>query len=129
MDVDTLKVLKSLIEKKRQLQAELKEVQKEIDRVQPAALQILADEGIQNLRLDGTLLYIARDVRPKIKEGWARNEVVDALKEAGMDDFVKEDFNLRTLGAYFKEATATDDDFVFPDGLEMTEHFEIRLRR
>lgn len=129
MDIDTLKALKLLIEKKRRLQAELREVQEEIDEMQPRALQILADEGIQNLRLDGMLLYIGRDVRPKIKEGWERHEVVEALKRAGMDDFLKEDFNLRTLSAYFKEATDTNDDFVFPDGLEMTEHFEIRLRR
>ncbi len=128
MDIEILKQMKELLEHKRQLQAELRRVQDQINETQPMALQEMADAGIQNMNLDGKTIYLNRSVRPKIAEGWTKEQVVQSLKNYGLSDFLKEDFNMNTLGAYFRELTQETDDVALPDGLVLTEQYDIRLR-
>ena len=128
MRIELLHQMKELLETKRKLQAEQRRVQDKINEVQPMALQEMADAGIQNMNINGKTIYLQRTVRPKIAEGWTRQEVVQSLKDHGLGDFLKEDFNMNSLGAYLRELTQDSDNVQLPDGLTMSEEYNILLR-
>ena len=129
MDVEKLRRVKVLLEEKRKLHARLREVNKELTTAHEDAVLEMGNQGIQNMNLDGATLNVSRTVRPTVKEGWTKEQVVESLKRSGWEEFLKEDFNLSSLGAYLREVTSEDDSFELPEGLEMFEQYEIRMRQ
>lgn len=108
MNVDLLRRLASLIRHKRELKSALASVNEQIDQLQEPALNEMVSAGVDRLPLrdeEGTLtLYIHRQLWARPVGGPdGRPAVVEALQAEGMDDFVKQDFNVQRLSAYARE--------------------------
>jgi hypothetical protein len=87
---------------RRELEARLKEVKEEIAPLHEQVLTYFEQTGTSKIKRSGLTLYVHRQL-------WARPIDGDyergcaALKAAGLEDMVKESFNIHTLSAYIRE--------------------------
>jgi hypothetical protein len=138
----TLGQVIELTELKRTLDQELKNVKAEIGPREEALLGEFADLGVTSMRHEqtGKLAYVRRQIwaRPAVED---RAEACDALRQAGLGDYVAESFNVQSLSAYFREQVkeregngeaVTSLDELLQDGLrgviELTEDHQIGVR-
>ena len=104
--VDELRELK---ERKKRLEDELKATGLEIDRVDAVLAQRMADTETQNFTRNGTMFCLTSTIRASAAAG-RKNELFEALREAGYGDLVYETVNANSLSAFVKEQTAENDD-------------------
>jgi len=92
-----------LTTRKRALESELDDVKAAIDALEPQLLAYMADAGLKKTTtVAGWTIYTTRDPYVKPKADYTRQDVCRALKEAGLEQYVKEDFHTRSLTAYVK---------------------------
>ena len=124
--------------RKRELKDEQKQLNAEMRELGDKILRDFEREGIQNLNINGVTLYVHRQL-------WAgaagdKQQACEALKRAGLLDYVTENFNTQSLSAWVREqvALADDDDLEdvydalppeFRDAINVSERFELRARR
>lgn len=72
--------------RKKELDAELKQVKAEISDLEPAVLDFLQESGVQNINIDKHTIYIARDIHASFL---GTERAVEVLGEQGMDDALK----------------------------------------
>jgi hypothetical protein len=104
-----------LYRQQKRAKADAKALGKELSTLEPVILEMMGDEGLAFLRLeDGAGVSIHERVWAKIVAE-SREDAVQALKDAGFNDLVKEDFNLITLSAfvaeYYQEGKPLPDEF------------------
>lgn len=124
MDFDAMRTYRALVERKRELEADLREVKREIGELETTVLDMMAKEGVQNVKIDGKVLYLQRKIFVGMAEGYTREQVIESLRKAGLGDFVQENYNTNQLSAHFREM----DEVVLPEGLKVTEQFNVRMR-
>lgn len=138
----TLGQVVELTEVKRQLDVALKTVKDKIAPRHEELLEAFADEGVTSKRHaeSGKLVYVNRRI-------WARAATDDkapaceALRAAGLAEFVQEGFNTTSLSAYFNEQAknaeadgtpVTDLEELLPESLRgaiaLTEDHKIGVR-
>jgi hypothetical protein len=99
--------------RKRALDAELKQVDQDLKALERIVVDEMINAGFQKVEADGRTLKLVPDVLPSPVEG--RLAVVDALREAGLDQFIPQNYNDSALRGYVKEiareviARAKDD--------------------
>lgn len=104
--------VEKLLERQR-LEELLKPVVTELARLELVTLEYMATEGIQGqtLTVNGVTLNIHMKSVTTLGYGEEgkdnRSGIVDALKEAGLGEFVKEDFNIASLRSRFAEEWET----------------------
>lgn len=128
MDMDLLKVFKGLLARKKELDADVEEVKREIAELQPQVLDMFAREGIQHIKIDGKILYLRKQLWAGLQDGVTREDAIQSLKQHGLDDYVSESYNLIQVSAHFRELARESDDYVLPEGFKVTEKFTISLR-
>jgi hypothetical protein len=101
--------LRELKERKKRLEDELKATGLEIDRVDAVLAQRMADTETQNFTRNGTMFCLTSTIRASAAAG-RKNELFEALREAGYGDLVYETVNANSLSAFVKEQTAENDD-------------------
>ena len=101
--------LRELKETKKRLEDELKAVGLEIDRVDAVLAQRMADTETQSFTRNGTMFCLTSTTRASAAAG-RKNELFEALREAGYGDLVYETVNANSLSAFVKEQTAENDD-------------------
>jgi hypothetical protein len=101
--------LRELKETKKRLEDELKAVGIEIDRVDAVLAQRMADTETQNFTRNGTMFCLTSTTRASATAG-RKDELFEALREAGYGDLVYETVNANSLSAFVKEQTAENDD-------------------
>ena len=101
--------LRELKETKKRLEDELKAVGLEIDRVDAVLAQRMADAETQNFTRNGTMFCLTSTTRASATAG-RKDELFDALRDAGYGDLVYETVNANSLSAFVKEQTAENDD-------------------
>lgn len=101
--------LHELKETKKHLEDELKAIGLEIDRVDAVLAQRMADSETQNFTRNGTMFCLTSTIRASAAAG-RKNELFEALREAGYGDLVYETVNANSLSAFVKEQTAENDD-------------------
>jgi hypothetical protein len=119
---------------KRDLEGQLRRIKSEIASREQAILEQLADAGEDGYKLGGRTVYITRKV-------WARAasskpDACQALKAAGLGDYVEEGFNTNSLSAYFREQREAQPlvalDSLLPeqlrDHIALTEDHQLGLR-
>ncbi len=107
--------LASLNEKKAHIEAELKEVKKEIESTNEQLVELMVDEEVQRFSRDGTLFYLQTDVY--VSDVADRREVFyEALRQQGHGDLIRETVHPQTLKAFTKEQMT--DDLQLPEWLE-----------
>lgn len=108
--------LRGLRETKKRLEDELKAVNGEIDRVDEALARRMTDTETQNFTRNGATFCLIDTVRASAAAG-RKDELFEALREAGYGDLVYETVNANSLSAFVKEQTAENGD-VLPDWLD-----------
>ena len=108
--------LRELKETKKRLEDELKTVGLEIDSVDADLAQRMADAETQNFTRNGTMFCLTSTTRASATAG-RKDELFEALREAGYGDLVYETVNANSLSAFVKEQTAENED-VLPQWLD-----------
>ena len=101
--------LRELRETKKRLEDELKTVGLKIDRVDACLAQRMADAETQNFTRNGTMFCLTSTTRASVVSG-RKDELFDALREAGFGDLVYETVNANSLSAFVKEQTTENGD-------------------
>lgn len=129
MDIDSLHKIKGMVERKRALERELKQLVVEIARLEEVVLNQFIDSGVDAIKVDGSTLYLHKQVWAGVAEGYTKEQAVDELKEVGLGDYVHETFNVNSLSAYYREAVRETDDFEIPKSIKLEERYSIRMRK
>ena len=108
--------LRELKETKKRLEDELKTVGLEIDRVDAVLAQRMVDAETQNFTRNGTMFCLISTTRASAAAG-RKDELFEALREAGYGDLVYETVNANSLSAFVKEQTTENED-VLPSWLD-----------
>lgn len=105
--------------KKKDLENRLNAVKKELSELEASLLDEMAEEGVPSLKVkvkndDGTestrTVYQRRELWAGYADGYEKQDLCEALKQAGLDDMVTETFNTNTLSAYVREFNDGDKD-------------------
>lgn len=138
--------------RKSALDAASKRIKRELDELEALLLDDYAELGTDKMNVDARgvrqSLYLAPDVwaRPlktgvddrgnetSTDEDWAK--AVDALRAAGLGDYVQERFNVQSLSSWlreFREAHGPNWREQLPDefdgAIEITDRMQIRMRK
>ena len=108
--------LRELKETKKRLEDELKTVGLEIDRVDAVLAQRMVDAETQNFTRNGTMFCLTSTTRASAAAG-RKDELFEALREAGYGDLVYETVNANSLSAFVKEQTTENGD-TLPEWLD-----------
>jgi hypothetical protein len=96
-----LKEYVSLERRKKDLDAELKQVKADLDRLEEDVVREMVNAGLARVTVDHRTLKITRTVfASPVENRWA---VVDALKQAGLDQFIPQNYNDSQLRSFVKE--------------------------
>lgn len=88
--------------RKRELEAELRQVQDRLNELEPGLVDMFSEEGIQRTTVDGYTAYLQEEVWASPLNGDIA-ALCAALKEAGFGDMVAETVNRQTLSAWVRE--------------------------
>ena len=108
--------LRELKETKKRLEDELKTVGLEIDRVDAVLAQRMVDAETQNFTRNGTMFCLISMTSASAAAG-RKDELFEALREAGYGDLVYETVNANSLSAFVKEQTTENGD-TLPEWLD-----------
>ena len=101
--------LRELKETKKRLEDELKAVGFDIERVDADLAKRMIDAETQNFTRNGTMFCLTSMTRASATAG-RKEELFDALREAGYGDLVCETVNANSLSAFVKEQTTENGD-------------------
>lgn len=101
MQMTQLKEFVALHERKRELDAELKKVSKQLDDLEEILVPQFITDGVQSMNVDGRTVYIQKEVYAGPLNG--RDEVIEALKSSDLGQYVAENYNAQSLKAYVRE--------------------------
>lgn len=122
--------LVELTNKKRALEAEAKEVSREIAEIEEALLEEFGNAGVSSIKTDTATVSMRRELWATCKGG-DYERACAALKAAGLDEFVQPRFNSSTLSAYFRELDR--EHIPIPAALEgaidVAETFKLRVTK
>lgn len=101
MNMQPVKRYVSLENRKKELDAELKLVAKELGDLEREVVQEFLNDGVDKVTCDGRTLKIIPDVfASPVEDRWA---VVEALKNAGLDQYIPQNYNDAQLRSFVKE--------------------------
>ena len=127
--------LKEFVEKdarKQALKRELNQLNKELNELEPELLESFAEEGVESIKVDGRIVFLHRQIWAQVVGGACNRPLaVEALKRAGLSDFVSENFNSNQLSAYMRELERNGEPLPeeFDGILEANEKFSLRTRK
>ena len=101
--------LRELKKTKKCLEEELKAVGLEIDRVDADLAKRMVDTETQNFTRNGTMFFLTNTTRASAVAE-RKDELFEALREAGYDDLIYETVNANSLSAFVKEQTTENGD-------------------
>ena len=104
MNEQPLKEYVCLEKRKKDLKAELTQVTADLDRLETVVIDEMVRAGLQKVEVDGRTLKIVPAVFcSPLENRWA---VVDALRQAGLDQFIPQNYNDAQLRSFVKETAA-----------------------
>ncbi len=123
-----------LTKMKRELEAQLKEVNEEMAVYDKEVQEFFIDAGIQSMNVDGFTVYIARELSAKKR---ADVDYVALLRNSEFAWLVKEDVNMISVKSAIREAaetgSAVTEKITVPEILEQCfeigDYFKARIRR
>lgn len=108
--------LKALRERKDELEAELKQVNMDIDNADWHLSNLMAETETQNFTRAGTMFCLTTKTRASARAG-QKDELFAALRGEGYGDMITETVNANSLSSFVKEQIAENGD-VLPDWLD-----------
>ena len=101
MDAEKVTRYLCLDRRKHDLEVELKQTAHDLKDLERAVVDELLNSGMTGAEAEGRRLVLAPKVEASPIEG--RRAVVEALKEAGLDQYIPQDYNDSKLRAYVRE--------------------------
>ena len=108
--------LKTLRDRKDALEAELKQVNMDIDNADWHLSTLMAETETQNFTRAGTMFCLTTKTRASAREGM-KDELFTALRAEGFGDLIYETVNANSLSAFVKEQITESGD-ALPDWLD-----------
>ena len=110
--------LKELRNRKDDLEAELKQVNADIDNADWHLSNLMVDSETQNFTRAGTMFCLTTKTRANAAAG-RRDELFEALRSEGFGNMITETINAGTLSSFVKEQIAENGDMLpaWLDGL------------
>ena len=105
--------LKALRDRKDELEAELKQVNMDIDNADWHLSNLMAETETQNFTRAGTMFCLTTKTRASAKAG-QKDELFAALRGEGYGDLITETVNANSLSSFVKEQIAENGD-ALPD--------------
>lgn len=128
--LDQVKRYAELIARKRELEAELRAIQDQLNVMEPGLVEAFIDAGIQHLRLNGQTLYLQQEIWASPVDG-DYDSLCDALERAGLGDMVVRRVHHNTLSAWVRELRKAGEEMpeeVKPY-LKVSETYRLRVRK
>lgn len=101
MDTAKVKEYLSLDRRRDALAAELKVIEQDLKLLERVVVDMLVNSGLDAVVADGRKLKLVPDIFPSpMKDRW---DVVAALKEAGLDQYIPENYNDAQLRSFVRE--------------------------
>lgn len=130
MNTQAVNRLVELTVRKRELEAQAKELAREIQELEESLLEQFGEAGISSVRAEGGTVSLSRQLWATCADG-DYSRACAALHAAGLDEFVQPRFNSNTLSAYFRELDR--DGRPIPKALEgaidVAERFSLRVTK
>lgn len=101
MNMQQLREFVSLENRKKDLDAELKAVKQQLDELEEALVPQFIEDGVQRMTVDGRTVSVQQDVYASPLND--REDVVDALKQSELGQYVAENYNTNSLTAFVRE--------------------------
>lgn len=117
------------MERKRDLEADLRSVQDVLNALEPALLEEFVSDGLQSCKRDGHTVYIHKQLWASPEEGdYARACL--ALTAAGLGEMVAPRFNVNTLSAWCRERAEAEEPLpaAFEGAIKVNEKVSLRMR-
>ena len=108
--------LKTLRDRKDELEAELKQVNMDIDNADWHLSNLMAETETQNFTRAGTMFCLTTKTRASARAG-QKDELFAALRDEGYGDMITETVNANSLSSFVKEQIAENGD-ALPDWLD-----------
>lgn len=108
--------LKALRDRKDELEAELKQVNMDIDNADWHLSNLMAETETQNFTRAGTMFCLTTKTRASARAG-QKDELFAALRGEGYGDMITETVNANSLSSFVKEQIAENGD-ALPDWLD-----------
>lgn len=108
--------LKTLRDRKDELEAELKQVNMDIDNADWHLSNLMAETETQNFTRAGTMFCLTTKTRASARAG-QKDELFAALRDEGYGDMITETVNANSLSSFVKEQIAENGDEL-PDWLD-----------
>ena len=108
--------LKALRDRKDELEAELKQVNMDIDNADWHLSNLMAETETQNFTRAGTMFCLTTKTRASARAG-QKDELFAALRDEGYGDMITEPVNANSLSSFVKEQIAENGD-ALPDWLD-----------
>lgn len=117
--------LKKLLDKKKELEAETKEINTQIERIQGPFVEAMQLNNLQNFKVkDLGQFYLHSSIYAKLAD---REKLFADLRKRGAEDIIKETVFPSTLRAYTKELMEHSNEV--PDGVEVNTKTTVRVRK
>lgn len=131
MDMAKVKLYRDLRAEQKRLGAEADGIKERADEIERELLEAFAEEGVQNVKTDdGSTVFLRRELWPARLEGVETPDILDALRESGLEHYVTENFNSRSLASYLKELDEAETPMPAPLAgvIKVAEKFSIRTK-
>lgn len=103
MNTEQAKRFVELKLKRSDLEGQVDEIKAEMDTLERSILDQMASEGLQSFAVLNHTLFPHVQRWLKAADGVTRQQACDALKQAGLADFVAENWNMQTVSAWYRE--------------------------
>lgn len=129
MDTDRLKEYARLRRVEKELGAESAAVKAEADKMEQELLEAFAESGLTSLKVDGSTVYLRRELWASRRPGATPLDVCEAFEKAGMGQFVNQNYNSQTVSAWLRELDASGEPVPEPVDQVLTaaEKFSLRV--
>jgi hypothetical protein len=101
VNLEQLKEFVCLENKKKELDAEQKQVKQQLDDLEQVLVPQFIQDGIQKMTVDGRTVSLVHDIYASPL--YDREDVVAALKQSELGQYVAENYNTNSLTAFVRE--------------------------
>ena len=101
VNLEQLKEFVCLENRKKELDAEQKQVKQQLDDLEEALVPQFIQDGIQKMTVDGRTVSLVHDIYASPL--YDRDDVVAALKQSELGQYVAENYNSNSLTAFVRE--------------------------
>ena len=101
MNLEQLKEFVCLESRKKELDAEQKQVKQQLDDLEQVLVPQFIQDGIQKMTVDGRTVSLVHDIYASPL--YDRDDVVAALKQSELGQYVAENYNTNSLTAFVRE--------------------------